>query len=188
MQFNKQYKEQIANILYSNDIYNQMYFNFTNHGDTYFEELRSYLLDELLLPKNKKKYNKLIQMYQENKLKYYILNMIKISLNYPTSPFYKQYILNQRKYVEFDHSNDELVEDTFDNYNQNDENNIYYKIIDNLKLNYIEYEIVKAYFWEEKTSYRKLAKEFDVSYSFIYLIIKNVKEKIRKEYESSTQN
>lgn len=177
----KEFNEQVANILYG-DVYSNFYYNFgSKFGDEFFEDLRSYLVEELLLCDKKKKKEKLKELAQEKKLKYYILNMIKISLCYPTSPFYKQYILNQtqRENIDFDTIIDEEE-------NQNEEYNIYYKVLDRLELNFIESEIANEYF-SKKTSYRKLAEEFDVSYSFIYLIIKEFKQKIRKEYENCTQ-
>lgn len=182
----KEFKDKVANILYISGEYEQFYYNFSRFGDEFFEDLRSYLVDELLLSNKPKKIEKLKELFQQKKLKYYVLNMVKISLNYPTSPFYKKYIINatQKNNIDFD----SIVYDDCDKEeNQNDQNNIYYKILDSLQLNFIEQEIVKEYF-SKNTSYRKLAKEFDVSYSFIYLIIKEVKQKIRKEYESSTQN
>ncbi len=184
MEFTADYKNQIAELLYS-PIYEQMYYNFTNFGDEFFEDLRSYLLDELLFPPSKKKYNKLIEMFNEKKIKYYILNMIKISLNYPSSPFYKNNITKIKERITIDENIHNIQNE--EDLRQNDENNIYFKILDNLSLNFIEQEIVKEYFWSnKKVSYRSLAKDFDVSYNFVYLIIKDVKNKIKKEYESKT--
>lgn len=141
------------------------------------------LLQEISLSylSNKKKVQKAID---EGYFKYYFIMTVKNNVHSSTSPFHKNIRLNNKIQIE----QDVQVEDIVDEYGleykiEMDEK---YKqaqyLRKNVKMNYFESEMMRLYFDENKT-YRAIAEEYDINHTLVFITIKNVLERIKKQID-----
>lgn len=196
-------KNEIIETIFKSEEYDDLLSKLIERTDLYLEDFKQDLM-LILLEKN----SKLIEeLWNENKMRFYIIRIVTNQIYSSSSPFYNDYKKYYRELIQTTDDNNYYSDylnnfsETIDNDNTFEEidevidNNILTFINKNSILTWYETNILSIYYKlgeykdvKQKVSLRTMEKEYGIHYVSLHLTIKESVDKIKSYVENKMKN